>query len=404
LYHHGIEQSEGAIFVYHAEGRAALYPPEEVNASSQSWRYEYSMDDHLGNVRLTFSDLNGDGYIQANPGDWSGDGNPGGVKEYSEVLQENHYYPFGMSMEGQWRMPDLVQKTNRYQFNGIERHGDMNVDLDLAVFRSYDAAMARWLHVDPLAEDFPSWSSYNFAVNSPLKFTDPSGLSPEDIIIKGKNNSSVRLKTDLIDITVNASSLNIDFGGNFTLEGEAVLSAGLDIVGIVDPTGVADALNAGLQWKNGEWTGAAISAASLIPFIGDVSKIGKIKKDVKIISDAIEEVKMYRVQGSNLPNASKVRIRDEGGKISIDGDDMLYVTFHDKNRAMEFMKKRGDGAQLFEASVKKEFYQRIRDEAVSQKVGKMFPGRPQQVDVTRTQNSYGIPKEYFNDLLNSIIK
>jgi hypothetical protein len=280
----------------------------------------------------------------------------------------------------------------------------MNVDLDLAVFRSYDAAMARWLHVDPLAEDFPSWSSYNFAVNSPLKFTDPSGLSPEDIIIKGKNNSSVRLKTDLIDITVNASSLNIDFGGNFTLEGEAVLSAGLDIVGIVDPTGVADALNAGLQWKNGEWTGAAISAASLIPFIGDVSKIGKIKKDVKIISDAIEEVKMYRVQGSNLPNASKVRIRDEGGKISIDGDDMLYVTFHDKNRAMEFMKKRGDGAQLFEASVKKEFYQRIRDEAVSQKVGKMFPGRPQQVDVTRTQNSYGIPKEYFNDLLNSIIK
>ena len=182
------------------------------------------------------------------------------------------------------------------------------------------------------------------------------------------------------------------------------MSAGLDIVGIVDPTGVADALNAGLQWKNGDWTGAAISATSLVPFIGDVSKIGKIKKDVKIISDAIEEVKMYRVQGSNLPNASKVRIRDEGGQISIDGDDMLYVTFHDKNRAMDFMKKRGDGAQLFEASVKKEFYERIRDEAVSQKVGRMFPGRPQQVDVTRTQNSYGIPKEYFNDLLNSIIK
>lgn len=59
---------------------------------------------------------------------------------------------------------------------------------------------------------------------------------------------------------------------------------------MIDPTGVADGLNAGLQAKNGDWLGAAISTAGIIPYIGDVAKIGKISKDVKIINNAIDAV------------------------------------------------------------------------------------------------------------------
>ena len=51
-----------------------------------------------------------------------------------------------------------------------------------------------------------------------------------------------------------------------------------------------DGLNAGLQAKNGDWLGAAISTAGIIPYIGDVAKIGKISKDVKIINNAIDAV------------------------------------------------------------------------------------------------------------------
>lgn len=124
-----------------------------------------------------------------------------------------------------------------------------------------------------------------------MRYTDPDGNAPTDIIIKGKGNSSVTLKTELIDIEVNASSLGINFGGNYTLEGDAVLSAGLDIVGIVDPSGIADGLNAGLQANSGDWLGAGISALGIIPYVGDVAKVGKVGKDVKIISNAIDEVK-----------------------------------------------------------------------------------------------------------------
>jgi hypothetical protein len=52
----------------------------------------------------------------------------------------------------------------------------MNVDLDLATFRSYDAAMARWLHVDPMAENAPSLTAYRMGFNNPVRFSDPLGL------------------------------------------------------------------------------------------------------------------------------------------------------------------------------------------------------------------------------------
>ena len=40
---------------------------------------------------MYFSDLNGDGVVQLDP-------------EKGEVLQEAHYYPFGMNMDGPWVM------------------------------------------------------------------------------------------------------------------------------------------------------------------------------------------------------------------------------------------------------------------------------------------------------------
>ena len=202
---------------------------------------------------------------------------------------------------------DSIVKIGSFTYHTRKRVITGFIDLDTvrseATLRP--EIVSRWFNPDPLSEEFPSWSPYNYTMNNPIRFIDPDGRAVEDIIIKGANGSSVTLTTDLIDITVNASSLGLDFGGNYNLEGEDVLSAGLDIVGIVDPTGIADGLNASLQAKNGDWLSAGISVLGIIPYIGDIPKVGKIGKDVKIINKAIDGIKESKFIKKVLPALDK---------------------------------------------------------------------------------------------------
>ncbi len=42
--------------------------------------------------------------------------------------------------------------------------------------------VSRWINPDPLSDEFPDKSPYNFVNNNPLRFIDPTGMAPEDII------------------------------------------------------------------------------------------------------------------------------------------------------------------------------------------------------------------------------
>lgn len=65
-------------------------------------------------------------------------------------------------------------------FGGKEYSEELGLDWYDFGARNYDAAIGRWMNIDPLAENYNSWSPYNFVYNSPLKFTDPTGMGPED--------------------------------------------------------------------------------------------------------------------------------------------------------------------------------------------------------------------------------
>ena len=40
--------------------------------------------------------------------------------------------------------------------------------------------ISRWMSPDPLSEEFPSWSPYNFVMNNPIRLVDPDGRAPLD--------------------------------------------------------------------------------------------------------------------------------------------------------------------------------------------------------------------------------
>ncbi|AEE51484.1 hypothetical protein [Haliscomenobacter hydrossis] len=72
--------------VYHAEGR--YYNTNVDAADAIVWRKEYSFRDYLGNTRLAFTDRNANGIVDIT-----------GTASTSDVLQENHYYAFGLAFE-----------------------------------------------------------------------------------------------------------------------------------------------------------------------------------------------------------------------------------------------------------------------------------------------------------------
>ncbi len=99
--------------------------------------WEYYLRDHLGNNRVVFKD-NGSGQ--------------------AEMVQESHFYPFGMEMEGDWTQSNTADPENNYLYNGKELDQDFGLDWYHYGFRMYDPQIGRFTGVDPISDQF-AWVS-----------------------------------------------------------------------------------------------------------------------------------------------------------------------------------------------------------------------------------------------------
>ncbi len=89
-----------------------------------------------------------------------------------KVIQENHFYPFGMSMKG---LELRGNPDHRFKFNGKERTEVFGVNMDDFGWRHYDPARGRWDVPDPLSQKYYSISNYVFVANNPINAIDPDG-------------------------------------------------------------------------------------------------------------------------------------------------------------------------------------------------------------------------------------
>ena len=248
--------------VYSGNNLLYLVHPEGLTRKSTiGFVYYYAKRDHLGSTRV-LCHASGNTLV---------------------ADQATGYYPFGLA-HGHENL-----NLNRYLFSGKELQDQSLGGKLLGLYdfgsRFYDPTLGRWFNVDPKLEFV---SPYGYCANNPVLYIDPNG---EDIVLTISKEVTVTVATRLIDLKITVpdwTGARKLFTKSITLQGDEILLAALDIVGIVDPTGIADALSASLYAQQGDLVNAMVSGVGLIPYLGDFAKMFRMKNHFKILSMAVE--------------------------------------------------------------------------------------------------------------------
>ena len=122
-----------------------------------SYKYYYQYKDHLGNIRVTYD----------NSGSLS--------SPNASIVDEHNYYPFGLEHKG---YNNVVNGTeNNYQtYLGQEFNKELGLNWLTFRHRNYMPEIGRFFGVDPVAADYVSISTYQFAHNNPISKIELEGL------------------------------------------------------------------------------------------------------------------------------------------------------------------------------------------------------------------------------------
>ncbi|AUC13875.1 hypothetical protein BTO06_01325 [Tenacibaculum sp. SZ-18] len=145
-------------FFNHAEGY--IQPViASGSAAISSFDYVYQYKDHLGNIRLSYTDVNGDGVITAS----------------TEIIEEKNYYPFGLQHKGYNNTVNSIGNSTaqKFGYNGVEYNESLGLNLHEMDVRMYDPTIGRFNGIDPVTHH--SFGTSVAFDNNPIFWADPSG-------------------------------------------------------------------------------------------------------------------------------------------------------------------------------------------------------------------------------------
>lgn len=129
-----------------------LYQIEHEEGRIINGEYEYNINDHLGNLRISFRDSSG----------------------VAKITQRQDYDPYGSQLQGINYLKSAWNK-NEFKYNGKEFIEETGLN-DLG-WRQQDPVLGRMWASDRFAEEYYGLSNYQFAGNNPIKYIDINGDS-----------------------------------------------------------------------------------------------------------------------------------------------------------------------------------------------------------------------------------
>jgi len=210
-YLHGFQYENGELLFF---GQPEGYVVHTVATNgTETNQYVHNFTDHLGNVRISYTDLDGSGSIDL-----------GG-----EIVKERNYYPFGLQHQGYNNVEFPLGSMFKYGFGGKELQEENSIGwMDFGA-RNYDAELGRWFNVDPQAERYHIMSPFAAMGNNPIMFVDPNGEELISAILIGAVIGAATAAVTYSLPALATGNWNIEAFGSSILTGaiSGAISAGL---------------------------------------------------------------------------------------------------------------------------------------------------------------------------------
>lgn len=125
---------------------------------------------------------------------------------HGDVIQQDDYYPFGLTFNSYSRENSA---KNKFKFQGQEHIDDLDLGWDSFKWRNHQPEIGRFFNIDPLADKYVYNSPYAFSENHVMSHVELEGL--EKVFFQKAINSKFKKAYDLERQTAGGKTFSKEF-------------------------------------------------------------------------------------------------------------------------------------------------------------------------------------------------